>query len=80
MIRRINIVVSKFRNITNQTFITSNITEGVYMDLKPAFERCKKKYGVYCPCARVNEGSVAFKCQTSNNEADLGNLTIYSHK
>lgn len=40
----------------------SKLTENTFLDLKPAFKRCAKKY-FYTPCIKYNDGSVSFKCK-----------------
>lgn len=88
MIKKVNLIISQLRDFKEKPFspekkkynITiAEITEGTFLDLRGAFKRCTKKYS-YCPCSKVNEGNVAFKCQDGANDADKMNLTLYSHK
>lgn len=88
MIRKINTEIAKFRQFPanrkkdkNSKFkcLQPEVTEGVFLDLKSAFQRCTQKY-FYCPCSKVNEASVAFMCHNAPNDEDRQNVTLYSHK
>lgn len=40
----------------------ASLTENTFLDLKPAFKRCGRKY-FFTPCIKYNEGTVSFKCK-----------------
>lgn len=88
LVRRLNIVMAKFRQYPAQRInlesskakcIQSEVTDGAFLDLKNAFQRCAKKY-FYCACSKVNEASVSFMCHGAPNDDDRQNVTLYSHK
>lgn len=83
VIRRINNIISRFRDLVSNPDLSQCLPEdiayGVHIDLKNAFKRCTRKY-FYSACSKVNRWSVSFKCFDGSNDSEKQNVTTYSHK
>ena len=66
-------------NASKGTFDAQDVTNGVYLNLKKAYQRCSKKY-FYCPCSKVNEGNVAFRCNDGRDDGDKSDVRVYAQE